>query len=471
MARSLENSEIAYARKYRPKILKDYMGEDIRRQLENRTSNPSLYPHTVLMEGTRGCGKTTAARLLAKEFLCLSKVDGHACCECVMCKEIDEKLMVSEAGMTVTGVTEVDVAKDSGKGAIDDIIDEALESPIWPTTRKVLILDECHAASISSQNRLLKITEEPPEFLHIIYCTTDPDKMLQTLYDRCQIKIRVKRANVDELAQRLLYGCQQEGIKTSLEALKIIVKASDRNPRDAWNALEEAAKNNGFEVTVATVSKFMTKVDNAIYMQYIKAANKDLQSILSVTNDIKEKDVELYEFIKGLTKFVLGCINIKYGFGLDIYPQEYIKQVNAFFKEYTSQDLDTLFQIIEYANNCVANSSKSPEMAELLINNTALRIGKIRLLSIGLQNEAQKALLETQNGNRNSIELVKKENGALNDVVVKEALNGDLMQSVFGATVKEVTPGAKAGIAEEEDDDPNEKTAAGLSDEELLGWT
>lgn len=465
----MDLKSLSFDRKYRPKTLADYMGESIRKQLKNRLSSESLYPHTIILKGTRGCGKTTAARLIAKELLCLNKVDGHACCECMMCEEIDEKLIFSEAGLSATGVTEVDIASDSKKTDMDIILDEALEEPSYPLTKKVLILDECHMASIGSQNRLLKITEEPPNFLYIIFCTTDPDKMLPTLYDRCQLKIDVKKADLDELVGRLMYGCQKEGIKTSVEALKILAKSCDRNPRDSWKKLEEIAKDNNYEVTIATVSKSLGTVSNQIYIDYIKAANKDLYSILEVTNKLKEQDIKLDDFMRGLTKFILSCINIKYGFSLDEYPQEFIKQVNTFFKEYTSEELDTLLQIIEYANNCLSSASRSNEMAELLINNTALRIGKIKLLSIGLQNEAQKALLETQKGNSKSIELTKKEQGSLNETVIKEAVSSDLMQSVFGGTVKEVTPGAKVGIVEE-DEDIEEKTAAGLSDEELMDW-
>lgn len=461
--------DLSFDRKYRPRTLDEYMGESIRKQLKNRLSTETLYPHTIILKGTRGCGKTTAARLIAKELLCLNKVDGHACCECMMCEEIDEKLIFSEAGMLTTGVTEVDIASDSKKTDMDIILDEALEEPSYPLTKKVLILDECHMASVGAQNRLLKITEEPPNFLYIIFCTTDPERMLPTLYDRCQLKIDVRKANLDELVQRLLYGCKKEGIETSLEALKILARSCDRNPRDCWKKLEEIAKDNGYKVTISTVSKAIGSIDNQIYIDYIKAANKDLYSILNVTNQLKQKDIKLDDFMRGLTKFILSCINIKYGFSLDEYPQEFIKQVNAFFKEYTSDEFDTLLQIVEYANNCLAGAAKSSEMAELLINNTALRIGKIKLLSIGLQNEAQKALLETRKGNAASIELTKAEQGSMNNTVITEAMSSDLMQSIFGVTVKEVKAGIKDGIVEE-DNDSDEKTAAGLSDEELLEW-
>lgn len=465
----MATESLSFDRKYRPRTLDEYMGNSIRAQLKNRLSNEGLYPHTILLYGTKGCGKTTAARLVAKEILCLDKKDGHACGECAMCQEIDEKLIVSEAGMSIMGVREVDLAAEGGKGNVDSVIDEALEEPMYPVKANVLILDECHMATPQAQNRLLKITEEPPDYLYIIFCTTDPDKMIPTLYDRCRLKIQVKKADLDELVNRLLYGCKKEGIETSIEALKILARSCDRNPRDCWIKLEEIAKNNGYKVTISTVSKAIGVVDTQLYMDYIKAANKDLYSILAVTNSLKDKDVNLYDFIKGLTGFILSCINIKFGFELDIHPQEYIKQVNSFFKEYTSEELDTLLQIVEYANTCVANCGKSNELAELLINNTALRIGKIKLLSIGLQNEAQKALLETQHGNRKSVELTKQENGELNGKVTKEIIDSDLMQSVFGATVKEVTPGCKLDIIDE-DKDEEDKSAAGLSDEELLDW-
>ena len=225
-------TEVAFHRKYRPKSIDEYIGEDIKKVIINRfRRNEASYPQTILLYGPLGTGKTSMARLLALEYQCLEKVDGRPCGKCEMCLEIQEKLIRSEAGVEVPGVQELNVASDSGKAAMEEMLEDALIEPMYPLKYKIIILDEVHMATMQAQNLLLKIVEEPPKHLVFIFCTTDPDKLLGTLKSRLQLKIEVIKPSIDELANRLLEVCKSEGITTSMDALKLIARRESRIPR------------------------------------------------------------------------------------------------------------------------------------------------------------------------------------------------------------------------------------------------
>ena len=445
-------AEVAYTRKYRPKSMNDYMGASIKTLVFNRFKDEKNYPQVILLYGTRGTGKTTLARLLSKEYLCIDKVDGHACGKCQMCQMLDEELIETEAGASVTGVTEVNIATDGGKADIQELLDDCNTSPMYPLKYKIYILHECHMLTKQAQNALLKQIEEPQPWTIFILATTDPDDLLGTVKDRCQLKIEMKSASVDDLVDRMLYICQQEGIKTSIEALKLIAKKCNRNPRESIMMLENMAKNYSYTCTVENILKDTGSVATEVYMEYYRAVNKGLEEILTFTHSLKERNIDPRSFIKGLTEFTLSCINIKYAIGIDDYTVDYIKQVKEFFNVYTTEDLDTLLQIIEYANRQINDNDT---MGELVINTTAMRIGKIKLLSVGLQHEQERAAVENKNGNKKSIEILKKEEKDTS--VIPTKLDSSLMLAAFGSNVKEVKAGVKVGITEEDEKEEDNK--------------
>mgnify|MGYP000849025113 FL=1 len=450
-------AELSFDRKYRPSSLDDYLGDEIKNLVMNRLKNGDI--STVLLYGERGCGKTTLARILARELLCNNKIDGKSCGHCEICTEINEKLIYSEAGVAVDGVVELDVGSDSGKSAIDEALDDILIEPMF-LNKKIYIFDEIQVASQNAQTRLLKTCEEIPKYACIILCTTHPDKILPTLKDRCRLKIHVKKAKEEDLVNRLLYICKQEGIKTSVEALKLLIKHAERNPRKAIISLEEIARGYNFEVTLETIRKATGAVASEIYMEFYRAANKGLEEILHFTRSLKERDIAPRDFIKGLTSFTLDCINVKFGIGLGDYPLEYINQIKEFFSIYNTEDIDTLLQIIEYAVKMMSNDDSS---GDLIINTTAMRIGKIKLLSAGLQNELEAAVKETQAGNKKSIQKLREEER--NTPIVAAALDSSLMVATFGANVKEVKTGIKLGVTEEDEVDRDSRM---MTDEDLL---
>lgn len=463
---SESGANISFARKYRPRTFQEYLGPTIRQVLSNRFSDPKNFPQTILLYGTRGTGKTSAARLIAKEYHCLNRIDGHACGHCEMCEEIDNKLISAEAGVTAMGVQEVDIASENGKASIDNILEDALIEPMYPLNYKVLILDEFHMATKSAQNRLLKIFEEPPKHLVFILCTTNPENILDTILSRCQLKIEVKKASINELAERLLYVCQSEGIKTSMEALRIIAKKADRVPREALMLLESIAKNFNYEVTIENIQKQTGDVSSKVYIDFYRAANNSLEDILAFNKYLKENDITAEKFLTGLTRFTLDCLYIKYAINIEDYAPEYIKAVKEIFKTYNSDDLDTLLQIIEYAVKLIdSNDTK----AELIITTTALRISKVKLLAGGLVNQDTQAEKE----NKASMLAYKgllKEDEENSRKIANTKVTSSLIVSTFGKDTEAVSSDYQPLIIDNNTDidDTSTDNNRTLTDEELM---
>lgn len=381
-------AEVAWTRKYRPSSFQEYMGDNVKRMVINRFSHRDSIPNTIMLYGTRGTGKTSMARLLAKEILCMSPVDGHSCGQCEMCKAVEEYISSTEAGATCPGITEVDAATTNGKSDINDIIEDALIPPMYPLERKIIILDECHQLSVSAQNSLLKVIEEPPAYLVFILCTTDPEKVITTVKSRMQVKLEVKKKTLDEMVDKLEWVASKENLKISRQALELIAKKGDRVPRECINLLESIAKNFGNEVLIDTVKEALGEVSYDLYMEYYRAANSSLEQILQFNKTLKEQDISAKKFIQGLTRFTLDCLYVRHGIYLDEFPEEFVKRTKDLFKMYKASDFDVLLQVIEQAARGIdSDDTKS----ELIITNTAFRIGKIHLLAEGLASENEAA--------------------------------------------------------------------------------
>ena len=436
------NESITFARKYRPKTMDEYMGEAIKNTIKSRFRDPRGYPHAILLSGSRGTGKTSMARLIAKEYLYQEKKPGEfACGKCWACKEIEDSLI--SGGNPIEGVQELNIATDGGKGAIEGILEDAVIPPMPPVKYKIIILDECHMATNQAQNALLKIVEEPPEHLVFIFCTTNPEKMIVPLKSRCQVQLEVKRPTVDELAQYLLNVCKAEGITTSLDALRIIAKKAERIPREALSKLEGVAIEYAKRVTVDNVRKSFAEVSTQHYITFYKAANAEsgrLDKLMRFIGTLKAEDIACRDFLKGLIRFTLDCMYIKYGIGTDDFPAEFAKEAKKLFSMYDTNDLDTLTQVLEYAMKLAASSDDT--QIELLVITTGLRIGKVRTLALGLQNTNAEASFENNMSVQKHSEQVSiAGDGSATKFRTLKDLDDTIMADVFGAELIEVKTG------------------------------
>lgn len=221
----------ALYRKWRPLTFDDVISQQhITDTLKNQLKNDRT-AHAYLFTGSRGTGKTTCARILAKAVNCPNMTDGRPCLECDICREADEG--------SLTDIIEIDAASNNGVEDIRDLRDGAVYSP-ERCRYKIYIIDEVHMLSASAFNALLKIMEEPPEYVKFILATTEIHKVPATVASRCQ-RYDFRRIRQKDIAQRLLYIAEQENISLSDEGAALIAKIADGGMRDAVSLLDQCS--------------------------------------------------------------------------------------------------------------------------------------------------------------------------------------------------------------------------------------
>ena len=225
----------ALYRKWRPQTFDEVVGQKhITETLKNQVKTGRL-SHAYLFIGTRGTGKTTCARILAKAVNCLNPVDGNPCGVCEACRGISDG--------SVLDVVELDAASNNGVDNVRALREEAVFSPA-SVKKRVYIIDEVHMLSTSAFNALLKILEEPPEHLMFILATTELQKVPATILSRCQ-RHSFRRIDAPEIAEYLEYIAKQEDFSLSHDAAELIARLADGGVRDALSLLDQcsAAKN------------------------------------------------------------------------------------------------------------------------------------------------------------------------------------------------------------------------------------
>ena len=266
----------ALYRKWRPRTFADVIGqshitETLQKQVaEGRTS------HAYLFTGTRGTGKTTCAKILAKAVNCEHPVNGDPCCKCPSCLGI-------ESG-TLLDVLELDAASNNGVDQVRALRDEAIYAPANVKMR-VYIVDEVHMLSIAAFNALLKILEEPPAHLMFILATTELHKVPATILSRCQ-RFSFKRIQPPDIQARLQHVAFQEGIDLKPDGAELLSRLSDGALRDALSLLDQCAASGG-TIDAAAVLDTLGLAGNlqtAQMMEHI--LNRDVQSALLLLDQL-----------------------------------------------------------------------------------------------------------------------------------------------------------------------------------------
>ena len=225
----------ALYRKWRPRTFDDVVGQSHITETLKRQVQSGRMSHAYLFTGTRGTGKTTCAKLLARAVNCRNTTDGNPCNGCPACLGIENG--------SVLDVLELDAASNNKVDDIRAILDEAVYTPA--TVRKrVYIVDEVHMLSTQAFNALLQILEEPPAHLMFILATTEIHKVPATIKSRCQ-QFSFKRIHAEEIAARLGYVAEQEGIELTAEGAELIARLADGGMRDALSLLDQCVGSGG----------------------------------------------------------------------------------------------------------------------------------------------------------------------------------------------------------------------------------
>ncbi|MEM9334503.1 MAG: DNA polymerase III subunit gamma/tau [Pseudomonadota bacterium] len=288
-------SYLALARKWRPKTFDDTVGQEhVLQALVNALDTGRLH-HAYLFTGTRGVGKTTIARILAKSLNCETGVTSKPCGECSACVEIDEGRFVD--------LIEVDAAS---KTKVDDTR-ELLDNVQYAPTRgryKVYLIDEVHMLSTSSFNALLKTLEEPPPHVKFLLATTDPQKLPVTVLSRC-LQFNLQRLTRSLIADRLVYICEQESINADADALGVLARAADGSLRDALSLLDQAIAYCGGDVTLDGVNDMLGTIDRDYVVRLLEAlASSDPAALMDAVETIDQQFPDYARLLDDLARIL-----------------------------------------------------------------------------------------------------------------------------------------------------------------------
>ena len=328
----------ALYRKYRPKTFDELLGQKhITTTLKNQVLNDNI-AHAYLFSGTRGTGKTSAAKILSRAVNCLNPKDGNPCNECDCCKGIlNESIM---------DVIEMDAASNN---SVDDVRD-LREKVIYPPARtkyKVYIIDEVHMLSKGAFNALLKTLEEPPKHLIFILATTEPERLPQTILSRCQ-RFDFKRITTKDIVENMRNITDELKVEIDDNVLRLIARNSDGAMRDALSLLDQCFSFNGEKVTYEDAIDILGIANkDLIQNMVINIRDKNLEKVLMSIDEIIQDGKDINQFIKDLINYFRDLMIVKTSSNpkeiLEIDNLEPLKEVsNNMSLDYILKALNTL---------------------------------------------------------------------------------------------------------------------------------
>lgn len=290
----------ALYREWRPQTFNDVVGQShITTTLKNAIKNDRI-AHAYLLCGTRGTGKTSTAKILAKAINCLHPIDGEPCNECEMCLNINQG--------TAIDVVELDAASHNSVENIRDIIDD-VQYPPQKAKYKVFIIDEVHMLSMGAVNAFLKTLEEPPSRVVFILATTDPQKLPITILSRCQ-RFDFKRISSENVFYRLKKITDSLGTNIEDNSLKLLARMSDGAMRDALSVLDQAISLNN-NVTYDDLIDMLGITTNDSMISIVdKVINRNTEEAIRIVNKLIADGKDVTMLIRELTTHMRNLIMI-----------------------------------------------------------------------------------------------------------------------------------------------------------------
>ncbi|MFD1550549.1 DNA polymerase III subunit gamma/tau [Putridiphycobacter roseus] len=294
---------VVSARKYRPQTFNTVVGQSsITTTLKNAINKQHL-AQAFLFCGSRGVGKTTTARILAKTINCFN-LDENAepCNNCESCTSFNEGHSFN--------ILELDAASNNSVEDIRNLIDQVRIAP-QVGKYKIFIIDEVHMLSQAAFNAFLKTLEEPPEHAIFILATTEKHKILPTILSRCQI-FDFHRIKVDDIVSHLKHIAKEESVKADDKALHIIGQKADGALRDALSIFDQIVSFSGGNITYESVIENLNVLDYDYYFKVVDASlNSDISSNLLIYHDILDKGFDGSQFIIGLAEHLRNVLVCK----------------------------------------------------------------------------------------------------------------------------------------------------------------
>ena len=335
----------ALYRKYRPQTFSDVVGQKgvtdtLRAQLET-----GKLSHAYLFTGTRGTGKTSCAKILAKAVNCLDPHDGNPCNCCAACRAIDDGSCMD--------VLEIDAASNNGVDSVRVLRDDAIYTPSEVKMR-VYIIDEVHMLSTAAFNALLKIIEEPPEHLLFILATTELNKVPATILSRCQ-RFSFRRLSPEDIAGRLNFIAYQEGIQVSPAALRLLSRLADGALRDGVSLFDQCASASTGEVTEESVCQTLGLAGSRRTSELLQAAaSQDTAKALSVFESLYAEGKDLSALFDELSALCRDLLVLKAA------PKSGVSMLSGIADEGQALELEKLFTPAELLRDLtLVQSAKS----------------------------------------------------------------------------------------------------------------
>ena len=314
---------VAMARKWRPQSFSDMVGQEhIAKTLQNAIEGGRLH-HAFLFTGTRGVGKTTSARILARTLNCTGGDPLHPCGQCESCKDI--------SGGNPMDVFEIDAASNTGVDNIRDVIERVQYPPVIGKY-KIFIIDEVHMLSTGAFNALLKTLEEPPEHVIFIFATTEVNKVPQTILSRVQ-RFDFKRLSIEQIRSRLRFICEQEGINASDEALDIFAEKADGSMRDGLTYFDQAYAFTGNEMNADAVRGVLGIPPVELFFSLISSIEShDLKGCFKMVDDACKRGIEFTPLLDGFGKFLRNLLYAR----LDAFTPDALNISEELYTKYKS---------------------------------------------------------------------------------------------------------------------------------------
>lgn len=374
----------ALYRKWRPKTFDEIVGQDHITSILKKQCAENKVSHAYLFCGSRGTGKTSSAKILAKAVNCEHPIDGNPCNTCFSCQSIDNA--------TATDVLEIDAASNNRVADVRELIDEVVYPPSL-LRKRVYIVDEVHMLSDSAFNALLKTLEEPPEYVLFILATTELNQLPPTIISRC-MRFDFKRIEPDTLTRRLHYVAEQEGIQITEEAERLIAKLADGAARDALSLLD--ACSAGRENSVITLEDVQAQLgitnNDTIINLFAAIVNRNIPEALSIVDEVHKSSKDLSVFMVDLIAFVRDMLIAK---SIPSESEKYLKEqfffsatasdkLNGLLKAFTIETLLYYSSVLEEALNTISRFTVNKK--------TFFELTVIKLCDLSLS-ESPKALL------------------------------------------------------------------------------
>ncbi|MBQ8147086.1 MAG: DNA polymerase III subunit gamma/tau [Clostridia bacterium] len=358
----------ALYRKYRPNVFDDVYGQEHITSILRYEAMRGSVSHAYLFSGSRGTGKTTCAKILAKSVNCLNPKDGNPCNECENCRAID-------TGST-TDVIEMDAATNTGVDYIRDLRENVMYTPAM-LKKRVYIIDEAHMLSDSAFNALLKTIEEPPEHVLYIFATTEQHKIPATIISRCQ-RFEFRRITMKSLVERLMYIAKNESINLTEDGATLIAKTAQGGMRDAISLMELCAGSHK-EITSNLVNEILgTSSYEKMYNVAKSIAEKNYAKLFEAINEVVISSKDVLVFFADLTAFYRDMMVQKSNVAkdyLELLPSEYklLEDASSLFS------MATLIYHASLLDDAYANMMRNPTGKRLCAEITLMKMCDPRL--------------------------------------------------------------------------------------------